>query len=233
MNVQYLLSLDFSAVWEYRSQLARGFGVTIGLLLLSAVCGFLLGAALAVLGQSKRRLFRLFSTTYVEIWRNTPLIVQLFWIHFALPVFTGFTTSAILSGLVALVGNVTAYFAEIMRAGIQSVDRGQWEAGRALGLPARALWQKIIFPQALKIVIPPLTSLSVSLLKATSILSVLSINDLMRVTTSLSNYTFRPVELFTAVALIYFLTGVGLSKLGAYLERRYSLSLDVTNRSAG
>jgi polar amino acid transport system permease protein len=224
MNIQYIQSLDFGAIWQYRTQFAWGVTVTILLLMASGSLGLLLGILVAIMRQSKARPFRLFSVAYVELWRNTPLIVQLFWIQFALPMLTGITTSALVSGLIALVGNVTAYFAEIVRAGIQSIDRGQWEAGRALGLQPVAMWRKVILPQALRIVIPPLTSLVVSLLKATAILSVLSINDLMRVTTSLANYSFRPVELFSSAAVIYFLVGICISKIGAYLERQFPLN---------
>jgi polar amino acid transport system permease protein len=186
--------------------------------------GLILGTLLAIMGRSANRLVRLLADGYIEIWRNTPLLVQLFWVHFALPSFTGVTTTALQSGLLALTGNVTAYFAEIIRAGIQSVDRGQWDAAYALGLHRYALWRTVILPQVVKIVLPPLTSLYISLLKATAILSVLSISELMRVVTSLSNNTFRPVELLTFAAVLYSITGLCVARLGSHLEKRMAVS---------
>jgi polar amino acid transport system permease protein len=222
--MKYLLSLDFSPVWQYRGQIGFGLATTLFLWLFSGLSGLTLGTMLAVLSQSKHRLVRVGVDGYIEIWRNTPLLVQLFWIHFALPTLTGFTMTALQSGLLALTGNVTAYFSEIIRAGIQAIDRGQWDAGNALGLHRYALWRTIIFPQVLRTILPPLTSLSISLLKATAILSVLSISDLMRVVTSLSNYTFRPVELLTFAAFLYCATGLGVARLGFALEKRLSVS---------
>lgn len=220
MNWDYLAALDFGVVWQYRWQLLAGFQMTLLLLVASAAMGLGFGSILAMASQSKFRPVRWLVIVYVELWRNTPLLVQLFWIHFALPLATGINTTALQSGLIALTANVTAYFAEIVRAGIQSVDRGQWEAARALGLPRLVQWRKVVLPQAFRIVLPPLVSLVVSLLKATAILSVLSINDLMRVTASLSNYTFKPIELYSFVALVYFATGLLISRAGTWLEWR-------------
>ena len=153
IKMKYLLSLDFSPVWQYWGQIGFGSAMTLFLWLFSGLSGLTLGTVLAVLGQSKHRLVRLCVDGYIEIWRNTPLLVQLFWIHFALPTLIGFTMTALQSGLLALTGNVTAYFSEIIRAGIQAVDRGQWDAGNALGLHRYALWRTIIFPQVLRTIL--------------------------------------------------------------------------------
>jgi His/Glu/Gln/Arg/opine family amino acid ABC transporter permease subunit len=222
--MKYLLSLDFSVVWQFAGQIALGLAMTLFLWLSSGMSGLVLGTLLAITGRSSNRLVRLLVDGYIEIWRNTPLLVQLFWVHFALPSLTGVTTTALQSGLLALTGNVTAYFAEIIRAGIQSVDRGQWDAARALGLHRYALWRTVILPQVIRIVLPPLTSLYISLLKATAILSVLSISELMRVITSLSNNTFRPVELLTSAAVLYSAAGLAVARLGTLLEKRMSVS---------
>lgn len=220
MNWAYLGALDFGVIWDYREQLLAGLGTTLLLMTVGSFAGLALGTVLAMGSQSKHRIVRLLIVVYVEVWRNTPLLVQIFWIHFALPMLTGINTSALTSGIIALVANVTAYFAEIVRAGIQAVDRGQWEAARALGLPAIAQWYRVILPQALRIVVPPIVNLLVSLLKATAILSVLSINDLMRVVISISNYTFKPVEFLTFAALVYFAVGATIGGIGRHFERR-------------
>ena len=222
--MRYLLSLHFSVVWQFAAQIGLGLAMTLFLWLSSGISGLVLGTLLAIMGRSANRLVRLLVDAYIEIWRNTPLLVQLFWVYFALPSLTGVTTTALQSGLLALTGNVTAYFAEIIRAGIQSVDRGQWDAANALGLHRYALWRTVIVPQVIRIVLPPLTSLYISLLKATAILSVLSISELMRVVTSLSNNTFRPVELLTFAAVLYSVAGLVVAGLGAFLEKRMSVS---------
>jgi len=226
VNLDFLTSLNFGVVWEYRWQLLAGFGMTLELLAVSAILGLCFGSVLAIASQSRHRPLRWLVIIYVEVWRNTPLLVQLFWIHFALPMLTGINTTALESGLIALTANVTAYFSEIVRAGIQSVDQGQWEAARALGLRPAIVWRKVILPQAFRIVLPPLVNMTVSLLKATAILSVLSINDLMRVAASLANYTFKPVELYSFVALVYFAAGLVLSTIGNRLERRMGKSVE-------
>ena len=156
---------------------------------------------------------------YVEIWRNTPLLVQLIWVHFALPLVTGLTTTALQSGLIAITLQSAAYFTEIVRAGIEAVPKGQWEASRALGLPRRTMWMSVILPQAGRIIIPPLANFAISLFKATAILTVLSINELMTVTTRISNVAFKPLELFTAAAVIYFVIGYAMSRGTLRLER--------------
>ena len=126
LNWEYLRALDFGVVWQYRWQLLQGFETTVLLLVASAVMGLVFGSMLAMASQSKFTPLRWLVIIYVEFWRNTPLLVQLFWIHFALPIVTGINTTALQSGLIGITANVTAYFAEIVRAGIQSVDRGQW-----------------------------------------------------------------------------------------------------------
>ena len=226
VNLDFLTSLNFGVVWEYRWQLLAGFGTTLELLLVSGVLGLCFGSVLAIASQSRVRPLGWLVIIYVEVWRNTPLLVQLFWIYFALPLLTGINTTALESGLIALTANITAYFSEIVRAGIQSVDEGQWEAARALGLRPVVVWRKVILPQAFRIVLPPLVNMTVSLLKATAILSVLSINELMRVATSLANYTFKPVELYSFVALVYFGAGLVASTIGNGIERRMRKSAE-------
>lgn len=221
INWDYIASLDFSIVWEYRRVLWEGFLTTMALLGASSILGFFGGIVLAIGAFSKIAPVRWVVTAYVELWRNTPLVVQLIWIHFALPTFTGISTNAWQSGLITLVLGVTAYFTEIVRAGIGAIHRGQWEAADALGLSAWTEWVRVILPQAVRIVVPPLASLVINIFKATAILSILSVNELMQVANKISNYTFRPVEVITTVAAIYFITGYLLSLVAGRIERRF------------
>jgi His/Glu/Gln/Arg/opine family amino acid ABC transporter permease subunit len=224
MNWDYLSTLNFSAVWTYRDPLIRGFGVTLMLTAISTMLGIAAGTILAAISQAKLRPLRWCVAIYVELWRNTPLLVQAIWIHFALPLLTHINTTALQSGLIALSLNVTAYFTEIIRAGIEGVDKGQWEAAHALGLPRWPTWRFVVLPQAIRIVVPPLANLVISLFKATAILSVLSINDLMRITVSISNYTFKPIELLSSAAIVYFLTGLLMTRVASQIERHYRKS---------
>src|SRR5690606_36082533 len=129
---------------------------------------------------------------YVEIWRNTPLLVQLFWVHFALPQITGISTPTYVSGVIAMSLQASAYLTEIARGGIEAVPRSQWEAAKALALPARTQWMSIILPQALQIMIPPLANTTISFFKATTILSILSVAELMHTANEIAAYTYRP-----------------------------------------
>ena len=216
---EYVSALDFSVVWQYRFTLLKGYGVTLYFAVAGAGLGMLLGTLLSMISQSPVRALRWVIAAHVEIWRNTPLLVQLVWIHFAFPFVTGINTTVAQSGLIAMTLNISAYYTEIVRAGIEAVPRGQWDAAHALGLPAPARWQSVILPQALRIMVPPTANLLLSIFKATAILSVLTIGELMRETTRISNFTFKPVEMFTAAAVIYALSGLLISQVTMHLER--------------
>ncbi len=218
LNWNLLLSLDFSVVWEYREVLLRGLLVTLGLTACAAVAGLTFGTILAIASQSNIAPLRWIVIAFVEIWRNTPLLVQLIWIHFALPLVTGINTTALESGVIGITLQASAYFTEIVRAGIESVPKGQWEAAYSLALPARIRWTRVILPPAIRTMIPPLVNLTISFFKGTAILSILQVSELMTVTNRISNVTFKPVELFSAIALIYFVVGIAMSKTTLKLE---------------
>ena len=219
---EYVSALDFSVVWQYRFTLLKGYGVTLYFAVAGAGLGMLLGTVLAMISQSRVRALRWLVAAHVEIWRNTPLLVQLVWIHFAFPSLTGINTTVAQSGLIGMTLNISAYYTEIVRAGVEAVPRGQWDAAHALGLPAPVRWQWVILPQALRIMVPPTANLLLSVFKATAILSVLTIGELMRETTRISNYTFKPVEMFTAAAVIYALSGLLISQLTMRVEHYLS-----------
>lgn len=206
---------------DYKEALLKGFLLSVGLLLATTILSLLLGTFLAIGGLSKNRPIRWMVVAYVEFWRNTPLLIQLIWIHFALPLVTGINTTALQSGLLGLTLNTTAYYTEIIRAGIQAVPGGQREAADSLGLSSYAKWTRVVLPQALRIIIPPLTGTIISVFKGTSILSILAVGELMRVANTISNFTFKPVEVITGVAGIYFLTGYILSYVGKIVERYF------------
>lgn len=212
-------ALDFGIVLKYWRPLAIAAGLTILITLSALALGLLLGVCLAILLELRIGPLRYVINAYIEIWRNTPLIVQLFWIHFGLPVVTGISTTALESGLLALTLQSSAYLADIARAGIQAVPRGQWDATNALGLPARTKWFEVILPQALKIMIPPLGNLAVSFLNGSALLGVLSVGELMTVSAKISDYTSRPVEIMTLTALLYLAMNLFTGYLTGRLER--------------
>ena len=169
--------------------------------------------------QSPLKIVRAAVIAYVELFRNTPILVQLIWIHFALPALTGWNTTALQSGILAIAFQASAYFAEIVRAGIESIAKGQWEAAYALGLSSWVRWTRVILPPAIRTMIPPLVNLTISFFKATAILSILQISELMTVANRISNVAFKPIELFTAVAVIYFVLGYLMSQATLRIER--------------
>ncbi len=214
--------MSFAVVWEYAPSLLAGLGVNVALTSLGFLFGIVLGALLALANLSPRRALRWPAYAFVEFWRSTPLLVQAIWIHFALPAVTGVGTSAFGSALLALVLNVSAYCAEIIRAGILGVPNGQYQAAQALALPRWVAWWKVILPQALRLVVPPLVSSVISVFKATAILTVLAINDLTRVASRVSAYTYQPIEIYTAAAGLYFLCGSVVAWVGWRVERSFA-----------
>jgi polar amino acid transport system permease protein len=221
-----LTNLDFSAFWEYRVTLLWGLFTTVWMGAAAFVMAVPMGIVLA-LGRLRSGwsgwLLRLPIMGFVDIVRFTPLLVQAVWIHFALPALTGYSTSATVSGLVALTLHVSAYVSEIMRAGILGIPRGQWEAARALGLRPRSVFGKVILPQVWPLVLPPLANVAVATIKLTAILSILAINDLMKVANRINTFEFRPLEIFTAVALVYLMLGLLLTWAASRIERRFGV----------
>ncbi|MBC6436915.1 MAG: amino acid ABC transporter permease [Rhodobacteraceae bacterium] len=207
LNWDTVLNLDFTGLWRFRVAIVKGFGMTLALTAAAVLCGILLGTLLAIAMQVRFRPLQWLVIGYVETFRNTPILVQLIWIHFALPVITGIPTTAIVSGVIAIVLQASAYFSEIVRAGIQAVPKGYWEASDALGIPVITRWTHVILPPAFRTMIPPLVNMTISFFKTTAILSVLSVGELMTVSGRISNATFKPIEILTLVALIYFVFG--------------------------
>jgi polar amino acid transport system permease protein len=197
-----ITNLDFSPLWEYRTTLFWGLLTTIWMAILAFALAVPAGILLA-LGRLRTGwigwVLRVPIVAFVDVIRFTPLLVQAVWIHFALPAITGTSTSATTSGLVALTLHVSAYVSEIMRAGIIAIPKGQWEAARALGLRPRSVFRKVILPQVWPLVLPPLANVAVATLKLTAILSILAIDDLMKVANRVNTFVFRPLEIFTVV----------------------------------
>jgi His/Glu/Gln/Arg/opine family amino acid ABC transporter permease subunit len=220
----FVSTLDFSVVYKYRVALLQGLLGTILITTVSLLLGLALGLAFACLLQVPFEPLRWAILAYIELLRDIPLVLALFWIHFALPLATGFSTTAFQSGFIAMAFQSSAYLADVARAGIQAVPRGQWDAADALGLSRTWKWLEIVLPQALKIIIPPLANVAIGYFKASSILALLSVGELMTVAARVSSYSFKPIETLTTVGLVYLALGYVLSSLTYRLERAVKTS---------
>ena len=177
--------------------------------------GVILGAA----RYSKRRIFNWPATLYIEVFRNTPILVQIVWFFYAFPVLVGGQIEPFMAAVFGIGLNITAYSAEIFRGGIQSLDRGQWEAGRAIGMSYFQVMRRVILPQAIRRMVPAFANRMIEAVKATSLASTIAVADLMWQGEMLANAIYRPFEVYTAVAVIYFLAIYPLV-LGTYgIER--------------
>lgn len=195
----------FDVVVEELDFLLDGLGLTAGLSVLSMAASLILGLLVSFARLSPWRPLRAVSSVYIDFLRGTPLLVQLLWIYYSLPILTGVTFSPFTSAAIALTLNLSAFVSEVYRAGILSIGRGQREAALALGMSGWQAMRRIILPQSIRRVLPPLGSIWVSLFKDTALVSVIAVPELMYRGKVLSIETYRPLEIYTVVAIIYFL----------------------------
>ena len=216
------MDFDFSPVWDGWRELLHGALITIEVTVGAIILGCLIGLAIGLgrLDPRKRVVYGL-CTAYVSFIRGTPLLVQLFIWFFGLPHF-GLNFPAFFCGIVGMGIYSGAYVSEIVRGAIQSVERGQMEAARSLGMPYRMAMREIVVPQALVRMIPPLGNEFIALIKNSSLVSLLTIADLMHEGQKIISTSYRSLEVYLAIALVYFvltnLTGLGLR----VIERRLS-----------
>ena len=214
------MNFDMNLVVNSFPLLLIGAGVTIQITVLSTAIGFVIGLVVGVARISHLRPLRLLAEDYVEFFRGTPLLVQIFLFYFALPVITGQRIDPFIAAISACGINSGAYVAEIFRAGIQSVDEGQMEAGRSLGMTWLQTMRYIIVPQAFKRVIPPLGNEFIAMLKDSSLVSVIGFEELTRRGQLIIAKTYGSFEIWMSVAVIYLVMTLTISRFVAYLERR-------------
>ncbi|KMO29882.1 amino acid ABC transporter permease [Methylobacterium aquaticum] len=211
---------DFTFLYQYKSLIAIGALYTIGFTILTAVAGFAVGSVIAIARLANARAVTIPLVAFIEIFRCTPVLVQLVWIYYALPILIGVELKPATAAFIALTLYGASFFAEIIRGGIASIDLGQWDAGRALGMRRGALLRRIILPQALKRMIPPLVNQVVLQLKNTSLLSVLAVPDLLYQGQLITSATYKPLEVYTMIAVIYFIILFPLTTVAHGLEKR-------------
>ena len=210
----------FEVVRESLPFLLGGLKLTVALSVLSMAASLVFGLLVSLARLSRRRALRGIASGYTDFFRGTPLLVQLLWIYYSLPILTGLVLSPFLTAFVALTLNLSAFVGEIYRAGITSIARGQREAALSLGMSNWQAMRRIILPQSVRRVIPPLGSVWVSLFKDTAIVSVIAVSELMYRGKVLSIETYRPVEVYTSVALIYFVVTLPQARCVDWLFER-------------
>lgn len=202
----------------------NGLNITLGLAGITVVLGTLAGALIALLKLSKNRGLNIIISFYIELIRGTPLLLQLYFFYYLLPDVLHLDLSKATCIITALVVNSSAYVAEIIRAGIQAVDKGQREAAMSLGMTEGHCLQKIILPQAFKNILPALGNEFIMMVKETSLASTFFIGDLMTQSKIISGAAFMTIEPLMIVGVIYFIVTFVLSKLVGYLEWRLKVS---------
>ena len=211
---------DFSFLWAYRGLILTGLGVTIAYTIATILLGLLVGLVTGLLRLSRNPVITAPLVAYVEIFRCTPLLVQIIWFYYALPVVLGIDIPAPVAAILVLSLYTGAFYAEIIRGGVNSIERGQWDAARAIGMRRRQVMRHVILPQAVKRMIPPFMNQSIIQLKNTSLVSTIAVADLLYEGTIITAATYRPLEVYTMVAIIYFLVLFPLTLAAQQVERR-------------
>lgn len=211
---------NFSSIVQYRQLLYQGLLGTLQLGSASLASALLIGILIGLLRTSQPLAGRVLGGIYVGFFRNIPFLVQLFWFFYAIPVITGVQAKPFFAAWISLSLYGGAYFGEIYRAGIQSVEKGQWEAARAIGLGYIGIMRDVVLPQAIRRMIPPLTTQAIELVKLTTVASTIAYFELLYAAKLVSDQELRPLEAYTAVAVILISLLLVLSFIAARVERR-------------
>lgn len=213
-------NFDWGIIADAWPMMLSGLGITLQIALITIVISMILAVPLAVARMSEIEVIRWAAQAYIEVFRCTPLLVQLFWIFFALPTLTGITLPGYVSAIIALTANLTAFMAEAYRSGFQAVPVEQVEAGKMLQLTKFQALRYIIVPQALRQQLPVILSLNISMFKDTALVSTIAVADLMFVSNTIATETYRSLEVFTLAAAMYFAIAFPVSLITSHLEAR-------------
>lgn len=212
----------FDVVWNNFDFLLSGVVITLYLAAMTMLLGTTIGVTTAGLRLTRFKPISYPITLYVEFFRGTPALVQIVWIYYCLPIITGLQISGIFSVIIAMSLNTGAYMSEVFRAGIQGIEKGHREAALSLGMSKGQTFRRIVLPQAAYRMIPTAGNVFVSAIKLSSLASVVGMHELMRQGQSLITYSFRPLEVFTVVAVMYFCLTYTTSLGLMYLEYRFA-----------
>ncbi len=211
---------QWGVIWDNWDLFAQGALMTLFLTGSSVGIGLVAGLFLGLAKMSSRPWLRIPASVFVEVFRDIPLLVLLLWIFYCLPILTGLKIDIIESAILGISIHASAYLAEVYRAGIQSIDRGQMESARSLGMSFWQGMQRIVLPQAIRRMIPPFLNVTADFMKASALASVVGVWELLRQASNLIANTWRPLEAYTAVAVTYLLLIYPVVWLTGYLERR-------------
>ncbi|PFK45959.1 arginine ABC transporter permease [Bacillus cereus] len=218
------MNLDFSAITPSIPYILKGLEVTLKIVAVSALFGFILGTLLALCKIARIKVLNITADLYTSIFRGTPLVLQLMIIYFGVPQIFEYDIPAFLAAILAFSLNSGAYMSEIIRAGIQAVDKGQTEAAMALGVPYGKMMRNIILPQALKNILPALVNEFATLTKESAVVTVIGATDLMRRAYIVGGETFKYLEPLLFVGLVYYILVIILTFVGKAIEGRMKKS---------
>ncbi|EFY02827.1 amino acid ABC transporter permease [Streptococcus dysgalactiae] len=212
-------------IWLMKDSLGfvlSGLPYTLGISLLSFVTGLLLGLGLALLGRSRQRLIHYLVRAYISIMRGVPMIVVLFVLYFGLPYY-GLELPALLCAYLGFSMVSAAYISEVFRSSIEAIDKGQWEAAKALGLPYSLMVKKIILPQAFRIAVPPLGNVIIDMVKSSSLAAMITVPDIFQNSKIIGGREWDYMSMYILVAFIYWLIAFLLERYQEFLENKLAL----------
>ncbi len=218
------MTFDWNIVWSSLPRLLDGAWMTIWLSVVTMLLAIPGGLALALLRLSGIRPLAMAATAFVEFFRATPLILQIYWVYYVLPAYFDIQLSQIATAIVGLACNISAFNSETFRSGIVSIRQGQWNAGLALGMSRFSVFCRIVAPQALMRVLPALASTWVSLFKDTSLVSIIAVSELSYAALQIRAETYRILEVLTAMAALYWLMGYPQAKLVDWIHHRFKVA---------
>lgn len=217
-------SWDFQSVLDNWWALAVGVGGTLRLFVICLILGMGVGLFVALGRRSRHRPIRWLSTAFVEFFRNTPVLVQILWFYYALPILVPVEISPFFAAILGISLNSAAYSAEIYRGGIQSIEPGQWEAAKAIGMSGVQTLRRIVLPQAIRRIIPALTNRGVEIFKMSTLASVVAYVELLQQGKLVASLNFNPLETYTVVAAIFLIILYPIVRLTYSLERHLARS---------
>jgi glutamine transport system permease protein len=220
----------WEVVSEYKAWLWEGVQLTLEVAIVSMAFAMVLGLPISLMRMSPIWPVRSFASLYISVFRAIPPLVFILWMYYGVTLVTGLNIEAFWSGVFCLTLQYAAWLSEIYRSGLQAIDKGQREAALSTGLSRTRAFARVIWPQAWRIIIPPMANNFVGIIKDSSLVGIIGVNELMRQSQIAVSLTFRPFELYTAAMVIYILLTLAIARLASFLEQRAARSLSVQTR---
>lgn len=215
---------DFATIFANWPTLWVGLQGTVYIFFVTVVLGLGGGLVVGLCRYARSRWLRIPGMVFIEVFRNTPVLVQIIWFYYAFPILTGIDVDPFLAAVLGISLNTMAFSAEIYRAGIQSIEPGQWEAGKAIGMTYMQTMRRIILPVALRRVMPALTNRGIEVFKMSTLASVVAYIETLNQAKLIADLNFNPIEAYTSVAIIFFVVLYPIVQITYVLERRLSKS---------